>query len=75
MSKITPPTSVAAVELYIKKTDQEINAFLHDQPIVDQTPNNLNLTEKQALASLSARRDITIKTADEGGSIVVMDNG
>lgn len=46
---------------------------MHDKPIIDHTPNNLNPFEKLALASLLARRDITIKPADKGGSIVVMD--
>lgn len=72
-SHITPPTSVAVLELYIKKTEQEIKAFLHDRSIVDHSQNNLNHEKKLALASLLARCDITIKPAETGGSIVIRD--
>lgn len=67
-----PPTSCAAAELFINKVDEDINQFLHTYDNRDHIPKNMTQEEILALSSLAARKEITIKPADKGGSIVIM---
>lgn len=71
---MVPPTSCSAVEVFVKKVDEDIKSFVDDKVKIDHIPNNLNLSERAALSSLSVRQDIVIKPADKGGAIVIIDN-
>lgn len=67
-----PPTSSAAAELLINRVDEDVTQFLHKSNERDHIPKNMTKEEMMALSSLAARKEITIKPADKGGSIVIM---
>lgn len=72
-STFIPPTTCAAAELFINRVEMDIKLFLNDQSKRDHIQNNLSQEEIAVLSSLSNKKEITIKPADKGGSIVIMD--
>ncbi|CAJ0950154.1 unnamed protein product [Ranitomeya imitator] len=72
-SKYNPPHIYHATETFISLVDREVKQFSHEQQLgLYPVHSNLSLVEKQALSSLQNNKSITIKPADKGGAIVVM---
>ena len=67
-SKFNPKGKDAAIELYLKRLEEEISA-------VDTKLEYCNITkeERQALKDLAADTSIVIKEADKGSAVVVWD--
>ena len=67
-SNWTPPAGESdALDYFIKKTTQDLSR-VNPPPL---KRSNITHDERQALLSLSRRKDIVIKPADKGGSVVV----
>ncbi|CAJ0964548.1 unnamed protein product [Ranitomeya imitator] len=74
-SQYNPPRIYHATETFISLVDREVKQFSHQQQLgFYPVHSNLSLVEKQALSSLQNNKNITIKPADKGGAIVVMNH-
>ncbi|KAM9324413.1 uncharacterized protein PAF06_000450 [Gastrophryne carolinensis] len=67
----SPPPSSHAVETFINLVEKD---FSQIKPPSNSKNNNLSFKESQALQALSQNSDFTIKPADKGGAIVVMNS-
>ncbi len=65
----TPPSTNRLLDSYINVTEKDILDNHNNKHI----NNNLCTEEQNALNTLRKRKDITIKSADKGGAIVIMD--
>lgn len=58
------------LDMYIEAVQRDVlKAYIESNP---RSRHNLTLAEKNGLRSLSARKEITIKPANKGGAIVVL---
>ncbi|CAJ0933294.1 unnamed protein product [Ranitomeya imitator] len=73
-SSFQPPHVYHPVETYIEFVKNDVKKVLESIQRGDyHIKHNLTVEEKQALSSLRDNRQIIIKPADKGGSIVVLD--
>ncbi|CAJ0933296.1 unnamed protein product [Ranitomeya imitator] len=73
-SSFQPPHIYHPVETYIEFVKNDVKKVLESIQRGDyHIKHNLTVEEKQALSSLRDNRQIIIKPADKGGSIVVLD--
>ena len=69
-----PKTSITPeVNVFINSFHRGVVSAIHHTPRVDELSraDNLSPAERQALVSLSKRRDIVIKPADKGSAVVI----
>ncbi len=64
----TPPSTPPSLSAFITSNEVELSKLNPMSP----KHHNLSLKEKQALKTVAANRDITIKRADKGSAVVVM---
>ncbi|XP_077149379.1 uncharacterized protein LOC143811948 [Ranitomeya variabilis] len=73
VSSFNPPRGYHTTETYIDLTQKDINQVLEQHSKgAFPTRNNISDLEKQAIQSLKSNKHITIKPADKGGAIVIM---
>lgn len=73
-SKTFPASSVnKSAHLFLKMTSSEITALSKNKN-TSMIPSDLSPPQVQALKNLKTYTHLTIKLADKGGCIVVMDN-
>ncbi|XP_066453998.1 uncharacterized protein [Eleutherodactylus coqui] len=72
-STFQQPNNVHAIETYVGLVNRDVQKLRSSHTNV-RYHNNLNYVERQALSGLSLDRSITIKPADKGGAVVVMDS-
>lgn len=68
-SRPSPPPAHRNLEAFIFLNDRE----LQRQRLMEPHAKNVSVEEKEALASLSRDSHITIKQADKGGAVVILD--
>lgn len=66
-----PINSSSNLEKYIASIKTDVTKSLSQEP--NRNKSNLSLEERNALQSLRNQKDITIKRADKGGKIVLLD--
>ncbi|XP_041429831.1 uncharacterized protein LOC121397286 [Xenopus laevis] len=70
-SNFFPPMTNHCVETFVQAVERDVNKL--KWPIKRHKAQNLSRAEKDALHNLKSDTSITIKPADKGGAIVVMD--
>ena len=61
------------VRCYNEELNKIITRLESSDPAITVTPDNLNQAERQALSEMKAAKDIIIKKADKGNTLVIMD--
>ena len=69
-SNWTPPSTCIPLENWIQENIKDLNKAGQPKPIRD---HNLSTKQRKALRDLAKDKSITIKPADKGGAIVLMD--